>query len=273
MATYAIGDVQGCFTELRMLLDKINYDSSQDQLWFCGDLINRGPESLATLRFIKELQPAPVVVLGNHDLHLLAIRSHHSKPKKSDTIVEILAAVDLHELCDWLQNQKLLHFDEKLDTTLIHGGLAPQWNMATARGCARELEEVLQSDEAEAFFKHMYSDQPNLWHPKLEDWSRLRFIANALTRLRYCNLEGELCLKEKGSPGKQSPDLFPWFAHPERAFSGHKVLFGHWASLGGQSHDPMYIALDTGCVWGGALSAYCIETEQKISVPAQDTYA
>lgn len=257
MSTYVIGDVQGCFDELRRLLDTLHFDPSHDRLWFTGDLVNRGPKSLQTLRLARELDA--VSVLGNHDLHLLAVSEGiDDHLGNGDTLGPILAAHDRDELLAWLRHRPLLHHDPALDFTLIHAGLTPQWDLADARACAGEVETVLRGPDYREFFAHMYGNEPNRWPDDgtapLAGWDRLRFIVNCFTRLRYCGPDGRLHLKAKGPPGSQPADTLPWFEIPWRASRGTRIVFGHWSTLGYHAADGVW-ALDTGCLWGGALTA------------------
>jgi len=190
VAVYAIGDIQGCYRELRHLLEYLHFDPAQDRLWFTGDLVNRGPQSLETLRFIRGLGSAALTVLGNHDLHLLAAADNPARIKKRDTLNPIFDAPDRDELLLWLRQQPLLHHDAELNFTLVHAGLPPQWDLAQAQACAQEVEQVLRSAAHADFFAHMYGDQPDHWSDDLHGWERLRFITNCLTRLRYCDSEG-----------------------------------------------------------------------------------
>ena len=264
MAAYAIGDVQGCFDELRLLLEKIAFDPQVDRLYFVGDIVNRGPKSLETLRFIKNLGETAVTVLGNHDLHLLAVAYGASKTKRRDTFGAILNAPDREELLDWLRNQPLLHFTGEF--YLIHAGLPPQWDMATATRCAREVESVLRGDAVEAFFRHMYGDEPDRWSESLTGWSRIRFITNCFTRLRYCDRNGIVDMKEKGGPGTQATHLLPWFQAQGSRWQGAKIIYGHWSTLGFKVENNCY-CLDTGCLWGGELTALRLSGElQRYSV-------
>ena len=203
MALYAIGDVQGCFDELRTLLDALRFDPAADTLWFTGDLVNRGPESLATLRLVRDLGDSAVTVLGNHDLHLLAVARGRSPLKRKDTLQAVLDAPDCDELLAWLQGRPLLHHDAGLGLTLLHAGLPPQWSVATARTLASEVEAVLRDGESDAYFGHMYGDKPRRWDADLEGWARLRFITNCLTRMRFCTSDGRLFLFSKGPPWSQ----------------------------------------------------------------------
>ncbi len=254
MAVYAIGDVQGCYQPLMNLLELIQYSPKQDQLWFTGDLVNRGPQSLAVLRFIKNLQPTPIVVLGNHDLHLLAIYHHSQYLKKSDTLQEILAAPDVDELIFWLSRRPLLHFDPDLNFAMVHAGLPPQWSFKEALQHAREVEQFLQSSQAAFFFQHLYGNEPSLWDDALTGLDRLRFIVNCFTRLRFCDAQGRLNLSNKSALPLNSDDI-PWFKISWRKSISSRILFGHWAALMGKTNEPNVYALDTGCVWGNQLTA------------------
>ena len=254
MATFAVGDVQGCYDELQRLLERIDFDAAEDRLWFTGDLVNRGPCSLATLRFVKSLGERAVCVLGNHDLHLLAVAAGTAERRHNDTLDEVLAAPDRDELLDWLRRRLVLHHDGILGYTLVHAGLPPQWDLALATACARELETVLRGDGAAEFFRQMYGNEPRRWSPELKDTDRLRFIVNCFTRMRYCSVEGDLDFKAKGAPGSQPAGYLPWYAVPGRKSAGLHILFGHWSTLGEVEGHEIY-NLDTGCVWGGRLTA------------------
>ncbi len=266
MATYAIGDIQGCFDELQALLEKIRFDPARDRLWFTGDLVNRGPKSLEVLRFVRDLGDAAVTVLGNHDLHLLAVWRHTDKLKASDTLTSILEAEDGEALLHWLRRQPLLHDDEALGCVMVHAGLSPQWDLATARRCAREVEATLRGDEFEAFLEHMYGDNPNRWSEALTGWERLRYSVNCFTRLRYCSAAGELEFKSKGAPGSQQLRLLPWFEVPNRPALGLDIVFGHWSTLGFYRGAGVR-ALDTGCLWGGTLTALRLEDDSVAHLP------
>ena len=263
MATYAIGDVQGCFDELKVLLAQINFNSDCDQLWFCGDLVNRGPKSLKTLRFIRSLEANAVTVLGNHDLHLLATAYHHKKPGKKDTLTKILEAKDAPEILNWLRHQPLVHHDKEKKITLLHAGIHPDWSIDKTLQLANEVEQILQSDNHINFYKHMYGDKPYVWKESLTGWSRYRFITNILTRLRYCNAQGIPALNVKGAPGSQAKSLLPWYEIPNRLSQQDKIIFGHWSTLphaGLKSINNTY-AIDSGCLWGGFLTAMRIDEE------------
>jgi bis(5'-nucleosyl)-tetraphosphatase (symmetrical) len=262
MAVYAIGDVQGCYDPLQRLLDTLRFDPGTDRLWFAGDLINRGPQSLATLRFIRSLAGRAVAVLGNHDLTLLAVAAGHVKAKKPDTYDEILSAPDRDELIDWLRHRPLLHHDDELGFTMVHAGLAPQWDLQQALDCARELESTLQNSRVDDFLSRMFGSEPKRWSDDLQGFERLRFITNCLTRMRYCTTDGTLSFAEKGPPGSQPAHLLPWFRVPGRKNSDLNIVFGHWAALGLHREAGIY-ALDSGCVWGMQLSALRLDGDER----------
>ncbi|HHJ81157.1 MAG TPA: symmetrical bis(5'-nucleosyl)-tetraphosphatase, partial [Candidatus Tenderia electrophaga] len=231
MATYAIGDIQGCFDELQQLLLQLKFDSRNDQLWFCGDLVNRGPKSLETLRFVKALGDSAVTVLGNHDLHLLAKAGGFGKQLKQDTLDEIINAPDCDELMHWLRHQPLLHHDAELGYSMVHAGLPPQWDLATALACAEEMESKLRAPDYDEFIRVMYGNQPDQWSDELTGIERWRFITNVFTRLRFCSADGRLNLKAKGKPGTQKAGLLPWFDVPGRKTENDRIVFGHWSTL------------------------------------------
>lgn len=264
MSTYAIGDVQGCFDSLQKLLDKIEFDPKQDQLWFTGDLVNRGPQSLETLRFVKNLGNQCITVLGNHDLHLLAKASGNHPGWEEDTLDDILKASDRDELLHWLSHQPLLHHQHEF--VLVHAGLAANWDLMTAKKLAAEVEDTLKNpDKAHEFYKHMYGNQPNHWDENLTGWDRLRTITNYFTRARFCYTDGSLEFDKKGKLETHS-SLIPWFKLENPGLNGIKILFGHWAALGGVTNTPNKIALDTGCVWGYCLTALRLEDGERFSV-------
>lgn len=253
MALYAIGDIQGCDTELGALLQKLDFSPDRDRLWFVGDLVNRGPESLRTLRRIRALGDCATVTLGNHDLHLTAVALGYARLRADDTLDEILAAPDRDALLEWLVSRPLLHEDRDLNLCLLHAGLAPQWDLDTARACAREVEQALRHDPRQVFAQ-MYGDEPASWHESLEGADRLRFITNCFTRLRYVDADGRLALRAKGSPQKgQNKSLLPWFEAGNARWHGPRIVFGHWSTLGYFSTAEV-IGLDSGCVWGGSLT-------------------
>lgn len=269
MATYAIGDIQGCLKPLEKLLDKIQFDPTQDHLWFTGDIVNRGPSSLETLRFIKNLGPHQTMVLGNHDLHLLAVAYGQHQGWAEDTLLPILEAPDREELIDWLLKQPLLHHDADLGYTMIHAGLAYNWDLEKTLRLAKEVETVLQSPDRIEFFKHMYGNEPIHWSDELHGWDRLRCITNYLTRARFCHRDGSLELKSKGKQ-TESEHLIPWFQVSNRLTANDKIIFGHWAALGGVTHTPNAYALDTGCVWGFSLTAMRLEDKKRFFTDCKD---
>lgn len=263
MAIYAVGDIQGCLDELEILLERLRFDAATDQLWFVGDLVNRGPRSLDTLRFVKSLGAAAVVVLGNHDLHLLAIARGGSAWRASDAGLQpIVDAPDADSLLDWLQSRPLLHRDPALGIALLHAGLPPQWDLGTAQACADEVRQKLAGEQAGQVYERMYGNEPDTWRDDLDGWSRIRFTINAFTRLRVCDARsGRMALKFKGPPANAPAGTQPWFRIPWRRSADSRIVFGHWSALGYvDEHDVL--GLDTGCVWGGAL------TGQRIDVPA-----
>lgn len=261
MATYALGDIQGCYDELRRLLDQLEFQPGKDQLWFVGDLVNRGPKSLEVLRFVKDLGDSAITVLGNHDLHLLAMSCGNKREKDSESLQPILDAPDHQELLHWLRHRPLLHRDKRLDFTMIHAGLPPQWKMKTAVSCAREVEKILRSDKHKKYFREMYGNEPKIWDDSLRGMDRWRFITNCLTRLRYCSRTGKLGLKQKGAPGSQKSHYMPWFSHPDRATRKERIIFGHWSTLGYHTEDNTW-GLDSGCLWGGKLTALRIDVKK-----------
>jgi bis(5'-nucleosyl)-tetraphosphatase (symmetrical) len=269
MVTYAIGDVQGCYTTLLALLDTLSFDRTRDRLWFAGDLVNRGPHSLEVLRFIKALGDRAVTVLGNHDLHLLSVAYGQRTLKSRDTLTDVLEAPDRDALLTWLRQQPLLHHDAALGMTLVHAGLPPQWTLTMARDSAAEVESLLRSDHAQEFFAHLQTTVVSQWATTLSTWERRGYITACLTRLRYCDPTGKLDLHTTGPPGSQPAPYLPWFDIPGRATAHLHIVFGHWASLGPCSAPGVY-PLDTGCVWGRTLTAMCLETHERISVACRD---
>jgi bis(5'-nucleosyl)-tetraphosphatase (symmetrical) len=262
LAHYAVGDLQGCHTEFMALLAQLRFDPARDRLWLTGDLVNRGPDSLAVLREVRALGASVTVVLGNHDLHLLAMAWAPGTVRKRERELEsVLDAPDAAELLDWLASRPLLHRDRALRWTLIHAGLPPQWSLAQAEKCAKEVEQALRRDPAE-LLTGMYGDQPERWAPELKKLERLRFSINCLTRLRFVDGEGRLLLSLKGTVADAPANAIPWFRHPTRATKGDGIVFGHWSALGFFS-EPGLRGLDTGCVWGGALCALRLDREEE----------
>jgi bis(5'-nucleosyl)-tetraphosphatase (symmetrical) len=257
MSIYAVGDIQGCYDPLQRLLEQVGFDPAQDQLWSTGDIVNRGPESLRTLRFFHDLGRAATVVLGNHDLHLLAVAHGDARMKRKDTLQEILDAPDVENLLAWLRNCPLLHVSHGF--ALVHAGIPPQWTINEALTRAAEVETVLQGDDYRDFLRVMYGNQPDLWDNALKGLDRLRLITNYFTRMRFCTVEGRLELENKLGPETAKPGTQPWFTVPGRKNAGDEILFGHWAYLKGESNTPRVYALDTGCIWGGVLTMMRLE--------------
>lgn len=267
MSTYAIGDVQGCYDALQRLLDKIQFDQSQDRLWFTGDLINRGPNSLKTLRLIHSLKNNSTIVLGNHDLGSLAIaRGLEPYNSEQHTFSDILEAPDKETLLLFLESLPLIHVDAQLGYTLVHAGIHPAWDLKLALTLANEVESVLRSEARDTFYAHLYGNTPDAWDPKLSSFDRLRFIANCFTRMRFCTPEGRLDLITKEKAQNAPEGYLPWFKIPNRKTKDIKIIFGHWAALNGVTQEPNVFALDTGCVWGGCLTAMRLEDQQKFQI-------
>lgn len=264
MSTWAVGDLQGCCESLEALLAQPAIATDPDaHFWFAGDLVNRGPCSLATLRRVKAMGDRALTVLGNHDLHLLAVAAGVRPPGKSDTIQEILDAPDAIELIDWLRMQPLAHFAN--GHLLVHAGVLPSWTPEQALALADEISTVLRGPLWQAFLSQMYGNEPRRWKDTLQGSDRLRVIVNALTRMRFCSAKGDIDFKTKDKAGAPPRGLFPWFDVPTRASTEVTVVFGHWSTLGVLER-PNLLALDSGCVWGGQLTAICLETREKVQV-------
>ena len=275
MATYLIGDLQGCFDPLQQLLEQLDYDEEKDQLWFAGDIVNRGPQSLECLRFVKQTVEAGKgkMVLGNHDFHLLATYAgFHRFHSKSDTLDQVLEAPDCDELIDWLRQQPLMVTHELLHAVMVHAGIPPQWSIAQAQNYAKEVEKALHKDDWQIYVKNeLWGSEPRTWSDTLQGYDRLRYIVNAFVRMRYCNAQSTLDFELKSSPdsetAQQSP-YKPWFVFPNRKNKDYEIFFGHWSTLG--AVDAYHVhALDTGCLWGGQLTAYQLETQQRHTVKCQ----
>jgi bis(5'-nucleosyl)-tetraphosphatase (symmetrical) len=247
MSTYAIGDVQGCFDELQRLLGQLRFDVSGDRLWFVGDLVNRGPKSLEVVRFVRGLGQAAVTVLGNHDLHLVAQHEGIERPRPDDTLDALLREPDAGELVEWMRQRPMMHVEGAY--AMVHAGLLPQWSVATAARLAREVEAALRGSGYRSFLGNMYGSVPEAWHDGLAGWDRLRVIVNAMTRMRFCTAEGKMEFREKGT---QPPAGFrAWY---ELRNDAHTIVCGHWSALGVRL-EARLAALDSGCVWGGKLTA------------------
>ena len=256
MATYAIGDIQGCYDELRELLDAVAFDPANDTLWIVGDLVNRGPGSLETLRFVRDLGDRAVTVLGNHDLNCLAVAAGFRKPHRGDTLDALLAAPDRHELLTWLRTRKLMHADRGY--AMVHAGLLPQWSVERALLLAREVEAALQGPAHADLLRNMYGNSAVSWDETLSGYERLRVIINAMTRLRLCDAKGTMEFTHSEAPTNVPPGYMPWFDVPGRASAGTPIVCGHWAALGLLLRDDL-LSIDTGCVWGRTLSALRLE--------------
>ena len=265
MATYAVGDLQGCLASLQCLLREVDYNPAQDKLWLVGDLVNRGPQSLETLRFVKSLGDSAVVVLGNHDLHLLAIYFGIRQPSRG--LREIIDAPDVDELMLWLRQQPLLHVDRQLNAAMSHAGILPTWSLAKAQQLAQEVETVLRGPRSAlpAFFRSMYGNEPARWRDDLSGDDRLRAIVNAFTRMRLCTVKGKLDLETSDSAVSNNPKYAPWFSYPNPGLEGVELIFGHWAALQGKVDVPGVYGLDTGCVWGGAMTMLRLEDKKIFS--------
>jgi len=259
MATYAIGDVQGCFDELQALLSEVRFDKDQDRVWFVGDLANRGPKSLEVLRFVRDLGDRAVAVLGNHDLHLLAQHEGVERPSKSDTFQDVLAAPDCRELIDWLKKRPMMHVEGEY--AMVHAGLLPQWSIGKAFSLGREVESALSGTSCKDFLKHMYGGKPERWDEALTGWDRLRVIVNAMTRMRFCDPSGRMDLAGKGTEPRAG--YLRWF--DARRNDEQTILFGHWSQLGLVMREKL-VGLDSGCVWGGALTAMRLEDRSRYEV-------
>ena len=266
MAIYAIGDVQGCFSALQKLLDQIRFDPAKDRLWFVGDLVNRGPNSLSVLRYVKGLGASAVTVLGNHDLHLLAVAAGCAPGRTKDTFQDVLTSPDRDELLRWLRHQRLLY--QEKGVVLVHAGLLPQWTVHRTVELSREVEEVLRSDEYQEFLRLHYKNDYSQWSDDLTGMTRLSVITNAVTKLRVCSPQGEMALSFTGPLEAVPKGFFPWFQVPERKSSGATIICGHWAALGLHMEDNV-IALDGGCVYGRQLVAVRLDDRKEFQVSCE----
>ncbi len=271
MAVYAIGDIQGCYDPFRHLLDEIDFDPDKDTLWLVGDLVNRGPKSLKTLRFVRELGDSVISVLGNHDLHLLALEAGAVRlGKRFGALTKLLRSSDAGELCDWLRHRPLAHYDKALGTMLVHAGTHPTWDVKKTLARAAEVEAALQSDGYRTLLGKMYGNTPAAWNNKLKGYPRLRFIINCLTRMRMITTSNHLALSFSGSPFRARKDQLPWFDAQNPAWAGTRIVFGHWSALG-LVVLPDLICLDTGCIWGRQLTAVRLDKRlpRVVQVPGQ----
>ncbi|NVJ64944.1 MAG: symmetrical bis(5'-nucleosyl)-tetraphosphatase [Gammaproteobacteria bacterium] len=274
MATYAIGDIQGCYHELRLLLNKINFNPNCDQLWLAGDLVSRGPKSLEVMQCLYDIQDSCVAVLGNHDLHLLATYYHHGKVSKRDKLEPLLKSNEAESMMQWLLTQPMAHYDSDFNLLMSHAGVPPAWDLAQTLASAYELEMVLtNAKKRQKYFKKMYGNEPHDWHDNLKKIDRLRFTTNALTRMRFCHTDGSLDLRSKGAPSSQASDLIPWYRFQKKLLQQTGLVFGHWAALNGKVKTENLYALDTGCVWGNKLTALRLEDKKRFSVKAHRKWA
>lgn len=264
MATYVIGDIQGCYREFRQLLSAAGYRAATDELWLVGDLVNRGPANVDVLRFLMDT-PHVTTVLGNHDLHFVAVARGFKRPSGRDTISDLLDASDVDEFVDWLRARPLVHVDEDRRAVLVHAGLPPHWRVDECRARAQEVERTLASDEMDAFLAEMYGNEPDRWQEDLAGNARLRLITNYFTRLRFCRGDGTIELESKET---EAPAGFsPWFEFPRP--DDFTIYFGHWAALEGHTTADFAVALDTGCVWGREMTALRLEDGRRFSVPSE----
>lgn len=267
MSTYVIGDIQGCYQSFRKLLNKIKFEPKNDHLILAGDLINRGPQSLETMQYILAHQTSISCVLGNHDLHFLAI-AHHCLPiGKKDTFSDILDSHFCEKIVSWLTNQPLVIYSKQFQCLISHAGLPHHFSAKKAVRLSGEVSKVLKSATRYQFYLSMYGNTPDHWSEELTGVDRLRYITNAFTRMRFCQQDGTLELSVKSAPGKQPSHLTPWFELQNQHFQG-TVIFGHWAALQGHSSRANVVAIDTGCVWGGKLTAYCLDDQRRVTVKA-----
>ncbi|MFB6422163.1 MAG: bis(5'-nucleosyl)-tetraphosphatase (symmetrical) ApaH [Candidatus Malihini olakiniferum] len=268
MSTYLIGDVHGCFDELMALLAHVSFNPLRDRLLFTGDLVARGPASLEVLRYVRALGPSAQMVLGNHDLHLLSVYAAISRNKPKDRLNDLLNARDVDTLINWLRRQLMMLVDDHLKLVIAHAGITPQWDLATAKTCAHQVEAILSSNDYPLFLDAMYGDTPNHWSPKLNGLPCLRFIINVFTRMRYCFSDGKLDMICKDAPSQAPSLLKPWFKLPSLVVEGnaetpgYAIAFGHWASLEGKGTPDDIYPLDTGCCWGGKLTMLRWEDKQ-----------
>ncbi len=269
MAVYAIGDVQGCYRSLQSLLRKLRYSADRDQLWFVGDLVNRGPDSLSVLRFVRGLGEGARTVLGNHDLNLLAVAVGARPKVRRDTLQAVLDAHDRDQLLEWLCRRPLFLREPTLGVAMVHAGLLPQWTLSDAAAFAGEIESTLRSSKCTDYLGEMYGDQPDRWQPSLDGWGRKRLLTNVFTRMRFCDRYGRIDLSPTGPPGSQPKHLRPWFVWPRR--DSELVLFGHWSALGAGRFGSV-VCLDSGCVWGNRLTAVRLDREvlELVSVSCQE---
>ena len=262
MAIYAVGDVQGHLQPLLHLLDITNFNPANDQLWLVGDMVNRGPDSLGTLRFVRDLGTAAKPVLGNHELHLLAVATGAGREKTGDTLKAVLSAPDCEELMTWLRHQPFVHVDKSIKTLMVHAGVYIKWGRKRLVRHTQELESVLQGDNYIDFLKELHCKKPKRWKKSLEPMARCRFISNACTHIRFCGHKGKLDFEHKGPPGSQPDTLVPWFRYPQRRCTKWRIVFGHWSTLG-YRRESNVVCLDSGCLWGKQLTMIQLDSEEE----------
>lgn len=265
MAIYAVGDIQGCHGALQRLVERVAFDPAVDRLWVVGDLVNRGPESVQVLRFLRSLGDAALVVLGNHDLYLLMVAAGYKRREGDDTLYQVIEAPDRDELLQWLARRPLVHVEG--DYLMVHAGLLPQWTVVRAQALASEVSAALTGPDAKKFLLHLAGDRPDRWDESLTGWPRLRVVVNALTRMRFCTPDGRMALRGKGPPHKAPKGTVPWFDAPDRFNRTHTIVCGHWSALGFYRREGL-LALDSGCVWGGKLTAVRLDDGEVFQVPA-----
>ena len=266
MSTYLIGDIQGCYDSLQLLLEKINFDPVDDRLWLCGDLVNRGGQSLQVLRMLNSVSQSVSVTLGNHDLHILASYERHPDGGSGNAEFDaVFAAAECDSLMQWLRNQPLSAWSEQHQLLRVHAGVIPQWNWQKVISAGEEVSAMIQSNQRREFFQRMYGNKPRRWREDRAGWKRLRLISNILTRMRFCDEHGRGLYNVSGPPGSQRGDYLPWYKHKHRLTRDVRIAFGHWAALGLRVK-KRFISMDSGCVWGGKLSALRLEDQQLIKV-------
>jgi len=263
VATYAIGDIQGCFAALEKLLGEIGFSRERDRLWLVGDLVNRGPQSLEVLRFVKSLGEAAVTVLGNHDLHLVMLAEGFGRWHEEDTVAQVLEAHDRDELVGWLRGLPLFHHEDEY--AMVHAGLLPAWDVERAQDLADELHEALTARDYRELLAHLWGSEPVAWSDRLSGWERARVIVNVMTRMRFCTREGAMEFRSKGPIAAAPPGFMPWFRVPGRRSADHTMICGHWSALGLLLEERL-CALDTGCLWGGSLTALRLEDRRVVRV-------
>ena len=272
MAIWAVGDLQGCYPELNRLLQRVKFDPAADHLWLCGDLVNRGGESLAVLRLLKSLGDRAIITLGNHDLSLLAVsvRDEESQARVNPDLRAVLFAEDRESILTWLRHRSLLHYDRTLDFCMVHAGLSPRWNLKQAERAANDVERMLRGPDHAKLLSRMFGNRPAKWSPGLQGMDRQRATINVMTRMRFCDVGGRIDFNAKGPPGTQRPGLYPWFAVPGMTRRTNRIVCGHWSALGRFAGLGLY-ALDTGCVWGGQLTALRLDCDDPwfVTVPAE----